>query len=107
MKKRFIFLSALAVLLLFAGGRAAHALSTEPYVTWDPQSLSYPVGTDAEYAATVSGENLTFTWYVEYGGKDYEMPADKDKLMNAGMQYGCKYAEVFRAWRMSAIREAS
>ncbi len=89
MKKRFIFLSALAVLLLFAGGRAAHALSTEPYVTWDPQSLSYPVGTDAEYAATVSGENLTFTWYVEYGGKDYEMPADKDKLMNAGMQYGC------------------
>ena len=89
MKKRFIFLSVLAVLLLFAGGRTAHALSTEPYVTWDPQSLTYPVGTDAEYAATVSGENLEFTWYVEYGGKDYAMPAEKDKLMDAGMKYGC------------------
>ena len=47
MRKHFIFLFALAALLLFAGGRTAHAY-TEPYVTWDPQSLSYPVGADAE-----------------------------------------------------------
>ena len=88
MKKHFIFLFALAALLLFAGGRTAHAY-TEPYVTWDPQSLSYPVGADAEYSATVSGQNLVFTWYVEYGGKEYEIPAQKKQLMNAGLKSYC------------------
>lgn len=88
MKKQFIFLFALAALLLFAGGRKAQAY-TEPYVTWDPQSLAYAVGCDAEYSATVSGQNLKFTWYVEYGGKEYEMPAQKDALMNAGLKSGC------------------
>ena len=89
MKKNVIFLFALAALLLFAGGRTAHALSTEPYVTWDPQSVQYPVGADAEYSATVSGKNLEFTWYVEYGGKEYEIPKDMDALMNAGMKNDC------------------
>ena len=88
MKKHFVFLFALAALLLFAGGRTAHAY-TEPYVTWDPQSLSYPVGADAEYSATVSGQNLEFTWYVEYGGKEYELPKQKSALMNAGLKSYC------------------
>ena len=89
MKKHFFFLAAFAALLLLAGGGKAGALTPEPYVTWDPQSLQYPVGTDAVYFATVSGQDLTFTWTVEYGGKDYELPADKDKLMNAGMKDQC------------------
>ncbi len=88
MKKHFTILFAMAALLLFAGSRSARAY-TEPYVTWDPQSLAFAVGSDAEYSATVSGHDLSFTWYVEFAGKEYEMPARKADLMAAGMQYCC------------------
>ena len=91
MMKKHLFTVFLLMLLVMAaaGGRKAHAFTTEPRVTWDPQSLQYPIGTDAAYSATVSGQNLKFSWIVEYGGKDYELPADKDKLMNAGMKSQC------------------
>jgi len=88
MKKHFVFLSVLAALLIIAGSRPARAY-TEPRVTWDPQSLSYPVGADAEYSATFSGENLEFTWFVEYGGTDYSIPDQKTQLMNAGLKSYC------------------
>ncbi len=89
MKKHYLTIFALVLLCLMAGGRKAHAIFTEPRVTWNPQSVQYPVLSDATYSATFSGQNLEFTWYVEYGGKEYEMPAQKDALMNAGMKNQC------------------
>jgi len=103
MKKHFVFLFALAALLFFTGGRTAHAMPTEPYVTWDPQSVQFPVGSDAEYAATVSGKDLEFTWFVEYGGKDYEIPAQLSQLMAAGMKNECDGVAVTSAANRTSI----
>ena len=89
MKKYYLLAFVLAALLFTAGRADAYNFIAQPEVTWNPQSLCYPAGTDAVYSVTVSGQELSFSWRVIFGGKEYEVETQKAELMAAGLSSYC------------------